>query len=176
MVMTFRERMEYLEEVKRKNKAMKHPNGTYVSVKLSKASREALDKWSTEHNIPNPINPKDFHTTIVYSRKGVPEVVNYNIDLPIKTKIKGWKIFPSDSGMKRCLVAVVDSPELEKHHETIHNKYGASYDYDDYIPHITFSYDYGPAKIPTDIPDIELVYDRKSIQALDPEFTSEKDD
>lgn len=174
MVMSFRERMKYLDEVKRKNKSMRHPNGTYMSVKLSRASREALDKWSTEHNIPNPINPKDFHTTIVYSRKGIPGVVDYSIELPIKAKIKGWKIFPSESGTKRCLVAVVDSPELEKHHEAIHGEYGASYDYADYIPHVTFSYDYGSSKIPTNIPDIELVYDRKAIEALDPEFTSEK--
>lgn len=174
-MMSFRERMEYLEEVKRKNSKMRHPDGTYVAVKVSKPTQKVLDAWSKEHNIPNPIDPKDFHTTIAYSRKGIPDVVDHEMKLPIKAKIKEWKIFPSANG-KRCLVAVVNSPELEDHHEVIHATYGATYDYPDYIPHITFSYDYGSGKVPTDIPDVEIVYDRKQIEPLDPEFTSAKED
>ena len=174
-MMSFRERMEYLEELKRKTVTMKHPNGTYVCVKVSAETAKQLDKWSSSNNIPNPIAAKDFHTTIVYSRRGIPAVQQYNINLPINATIDGWKIFPSQNG-KKCLVAVVKSQELVDHHETIHARYGASYDYPDYIPHITFSYDYTASKVPSSVPDVQVVYDRKNIEPLDPEFTSAKDD
>ena len=174
MLMTFRQRMQYLDEVRRKNKDMKHPDGTYMAVTCNRATRAALDKWSTEHNIPNPVDPKDFHITIVYSRKGVPELADYEIELPLKTKIVEWKIFPA--GDKKCLVGVVDSKELRQHHAKIHSQYDATYDYDEYIPHVTLSYDYGAAKPPTDLPDFDIVLDKKKVNPLDPQYTSKKSD
>lgn len=174
--MTFKERMRYLDEVKQKNKDMSdHPNGTYMSATLSKKSQKDLDKWVTDHNIPNPADPKQYHTTIVYSRKGIPEAKNYKIPLPMTAKVKEWKIFPTQAGGK-CLVAVMDSPDLEKHHKTLRSEYGATYDYPDYHPHVTVSYDYGNNPIPTEVPDLELEYDSTEFKPLDPDFVPPKKD
>ncbi len=173
MVMTFRQRMEYLDEVRRKYLDMKkHPGGTYVAVHLSKQSAKELGAWVNSHNIPNKADPKQYHTTITYSRKGVPDVVNYKIDLPINCKITEWKIFPH--GEKKCLVGIVDCSILEDHHNAIKNTYGATHDYPDYAPHITISYDYGDNPVPKDVPDFNIVYDKTKVEPLDVDYTSIK--
>jgi 2'-5' RNA ligase len=174
MVMTFKQRMEYLDEVRRKNLDMeKHPNGTYMSTTLSKKSQKDLDNWVSKNNIPSPADPKQYHSTIIYSRKGVPEVKNYKIDLPMKDKIKEWKIFPTQSGAK-ALVAIMDSPALENHHKTIRKEYGATHDYPDYHPHVTVSYDFGDGPAPTEVPALELEYDDTELKPLDPQFVPPK--
>lgn len=161
MVMTFRQRMEYLDEVRRKNKNMsQHPHGTYVCANLNKQSKKALDYFVTEAQIPNPADPKQYHTTIIYSRKGVPNVSEYAFNTPFTAKPKEWKIFGT------CLVLVVESDQLTKMHEDIMDKYGATYDYDDYTPHVTVSYNYaGP--LPKVVPNIKLEYGSIEIEPLD---------
>lgn len=174
MVMSFREMYRHLESLQEKNKDMSaHPNGTYMSAKLSRKSQKDLDQWVAEHNIPNAADPKQYHSTIIYSRKGVPDVKDYKIKLPIRAKIKEWKIFPTQAGPK-ALVAIMDSPELDNHHKTIREKYGATHDYPDYHAHVTVSYDYGNGPAPTETPDLELEYDSTELKPLDPTFVPPK--
>jgi 2'-5' RNA ligase len=176
MIMSFKQRMQYLDEVKRKNKDMsQHPNGTYMSATLSKKSQTDLDKWVAKNNIPNPADPKQYHSTIIYSRKGIPEAKNYKIPLPMSAKIKEWKIFPTQSGDK-CLVAIMDSPEMERHHKYLRSEYGATHDYPDYHPHVTISYDYGDLPVPANLPDLKLEYDDTEFKPLDPDFVPPKKD
>lgn len=150
-----------------------HPKGTYISATLSKKSQDDLDKWVTEHNIPNPSEPSEYHSTLIYSRKGIPDAKNYDIPLPMKSKIKGWKIFPTQAG-GNCLVAIMDSPEMTKHHKTIRKEYGATHDYPEYHPHVTISYDYGDLPVPKEVPDLELEYDDTEFKPLDPDFVPPK--
>lgn len=172
--MSFKERLQFLENLKEKYMDMdSHPNGTYCSVTLSKDSQKALDKWVTEHNIPNATQPSTYHSTVIYSRKGVPEAKDYPIDLPIKAKIEKWHIFKTQSG-QRALVAIMDSPVLEQHHKNIVKDYGATHDFPDFHPHVTVSYDFEDKPIPTEVPDLELEYDSKEFKALDPDFTPPK--
>lgn len=172
MVMTFRERLEYLGEVKSRSSKNTHPNGTYVSVELEAASKKELDKWVTDNKIPNAADPDQYHTTVIYSRKGVPDVKNYDLNLPIEAHISGWKIFPTQNG-KKCLVAIIDSPELEKHHKTIRSKFGATHDYPDYHPHVTVSYDY-TGSAPDTTPKMKLLFSKAEIKPLDPDFVPPK--
>jgi hypothetical protein len=174
MVMSFREMYSHLQWLQEKNKDMSsHPNGTYMSAKLSRKSQKLLDKWVSVHNIPNAADPKQYHSTIIYSRKGVPDVKEYDVKLPIKAKVKEWKIFPTQTGAK-ALVAIMDSPELDNHHKTIREKYGATHDYPDFHAHVTVSYDYGNGPAPKDIPDLELEYDSTELKPLDPTFVPPK--
>ena len=173
MVMTFKERFYFLEELRKKKG---HPNGTYVAAKLTKASQKMLDHYVTEAKIPHAADPQQYHSTIIYSRKSIPEVKDYKIKLPLKAKIKEWKLFDNNNSRSgKCLVAIIDSPELEKAHKEIREKYGATHDYPDYHPHVTVSYDY-PGPLPKVIPNIELEYGKIDIEPLDPDFTSVKKD
>ena len=169
-MMTFRERMLFLENLKVKN----HAGGTYMSAKVSPKSKKELSAWVSTHNIPNAADPKQYHATIIYSRKGVPEIKDYVIPTPLTGKLTSWKIF--DNGDKKCLVAIIDSPDLVKHHEEIRSKFGATHDYPQFSPHITISYDYGNTKVPEELPNLPIVFDSTHIEPLDTEFTPAKKD
>lgn len=173
LMMGFKQMMAFLEDVKTKNN---HPNGTYVAAKLTKASQSALDYFVTEAGITNAADPKQYHSTVIYSRKGVPDVKNYKFKLPFKAHIKEWKLFDTQFGKSgKCLVAIMDSPELEKAHRDIRQQYGALHGFPDYHPHVTVSYDYdGP--LPKVIPGVALTYGSIEIKPLDPEFVPPKKD
>jgi len=174
--MSFREMLEHQERTRKKNIAVKHPNGTYVAAKLSKPSQKQLDQFVIKHNIPNAADPKQYHSTIIYSRKGVPDVESYPFGLPIKAHVKEWKLFDTKYGNSgKCLVAIMDSPELDDYHYLVRKLYGAQHDYPDYHPHVTVSYDYdGP--LPKETPTFGLEYDAIEIKPLDPEFVPPKKD
>lgn len=155
----------YLGEVRSRN-AQGHLNGTYVALNVDQSTRDKLANWVKENNIPNPSDPKQYHSTIVYSRKGIPSVANHKFNLPLTGSIKEWKIFPSGESNK-CLVAIIESDELHKLHEAIRSKYGATHDFPDYHPHITLSYDYGNNKVPNSLPVIPIKYDSTVIEPLD---------
>lgn len=171
--MTFRERLLFLESLKDKNMDETHPKGTYCMVTLSKASQKALDTWVTKHKIPNATEPSTYHSTVIYSRKGVPEAKNYPIELPIKAKIAKWQIFNTQNN-QRALVAIMNSPDLEQHHLNLKEQYGATHDFPDYHPHVTVSYDFKEEPIPSEVPNLELEYDSKEFKALDPDFVPPK--
>lgn len=151
-----------------------HPDGTYVSVKLSKKSQSDLDSWVSKNNIMNASDPSEYHSTVIYSRVGVPNAKSYDLNLPITASISGWKKFDtklSESG--KCLVAIVDSPDLNKHHNNLVNDYGATHDFEGYHPHITISYDYD-GDIPEDVPSFNITYDDSDFKPLDPKFSPKK--
>ena len=175
-MMTFRQMMESLERTRAKYRKDSHPDGTYIAAQLTKKSQKDLDYFVTEAQIPNAADPKQYHSTVIYSRKGVPDAKNYKFKLPFKAKIKEWKKFDTQFGKSgKCLVAIMDSPELEKAHKEIRETYGAQHGYPDYHPHVTVSYDYdGP--LPKVIPNIELEYGSIQIEPLDPEFVPPKKD
>lgn len=147
---------------------LKHSKGTYSSLNLSPSSSNNLFTWCQEH-IKGDLTPKDqYHVTLVYSRKGIPEAKNETIDLPLTVKAVGWDIFPTQDGDK-CLVLRVESPELHKLHKLYREKYGATYDYDEYKPHVTVSYKF-KGEEPREVPDVTLEFDKHTFKGLDPDW------
>lgn len=166
-MISFKEKMYSQAVIREEN--IRHARGTYVCAYVSAKSRRDIQKWVETHHISNPAHPKQYHTTIIYSRKGVPDVKSYNFDLPIIGQFADFDIFMS--GDKRCLVAKVDSRDLHHYHNDIMQRYGATHDFDDYAPHVTLSYDYvGP--VPNDPLDVELTYTTIGIEPLDLEYSS----
>ena len=145
-----------------------HPDGTYVSAELDPKFQDAIFKWAKENGIPNLADPKQYHATIAYSRKGIPEVKSKDFKLPIAAEITGWKIFPTQTGGK-CLVASLKSEQLTSHFNDIMDNYGATYDFPSYQPHITVSYDYGSDVAPKTFPKIKVQFNKVRIEPLDPE-------
>lgn len=144
-----------------------HKHGTYISVKPDKLSKDALRNWAITNKIPNPLESKDLHCTVIYSRKGIPEAKHYDMELPINAKTSGLKIFKQQNG-KNCVVVTIKSEDLSTHHDTIMDKYGATYDFDSYIPHITLSYDIGDLDIKKyKFPVMDIVFDDYEFTKLD---------
>jgi len=145
-----------------------HKNGTYAMLEVEKDCAKHLHKW-VEKNVENcNFDPADeYHCTIVYSRKPIPKLEDLEVALPITATIKEWKIFPSsgEDGIN-VLVAVLNSSTVMKLNAKITDDFGATSDFDKYIPHITIG-KYTSETAPPKIPNIKISFDRFSVSALD---------
>lgn len=117
--------------------------GSYVGVRYSEQSLKMLKDLQKMYKVPNPTPAKDMHTTVAFSRN--------KIDFPLENKVSQsvsrdvqFHVFMTGSGT-RALVLKIKSDYLKSRHD-LANELGASYDFPDYIPHITLSYDIGELK------------------------------
>lgn len=114
-------------------------NGVYCSGKPSTSTTDALASFCAVNDIPNPISKSDMHTTIIYSEQGNPNFEwQPTYQEPIKAKFAGFDMFGEE---KNVLVLKLKSPELSRRHKELMEEYGLSYNFDEYRPHITLSYD-----------------------------------
>ena len=115
--------------------------GTYVAAKFGPVSTKLIKSYLDEGKIPNPVAPEDLHVTIVYSRKFLPNAKAIGTLNPPKRVIpEGFEIFEDDG--KKILVLRVKSAWLDARHSYFKRIHGATYDYDQYRPHITLSGDF----------------------------------
>lgn len=123
--------MKFKEMLEKQNK------GTYAGVRFSEDSVNKIMK--IVKGLPNPISKNDVHTTLLYSRKYLP---NYEPlgDIKEIAKVNGFKIFHTQDD-KRALVLTLDCTFLINRHNELMNEHKATYDFPEYIPHITLSYD-----------------------------------
>lgn len=122
--------------------------GTYAGVRFGPDTVKALQKYGKSNGIPNRLPHENFHTTLLYSRKHLP---NYqpagDYPVPMKGTPVGFEVWPSqpddDGNVKNCLVLAYSCPTLYQRHHKLMNQHGATYDFDEYKPHVTLSYDIG---------------------------------
>ena len=136
----------------------KAPDGTYVAAVLSKASKKKVKELMINLGLTNRVSSDKMHITIIYSRKYVPELEANNNLYPMSASPIGLEVFDMRNG-KRTLVLRIKSNPLTKRHNDIMDKYGTTYDFPEYNPHITLSYDIGefdPTSYEGDLPNIEL--------------------
>jgi 2'-5' RNA ligase len=117
-------------------------DGTYVALKVSPESKKLLKEVIRKLGVPSPLDTKDAHSTLIYSRKPLPDFkANGKLKSPIVAKCKKLTIFPTDDG--KALVIELDNKEMQDRFEEIMSKHEATSDYDEYKPHVTLSYDCG---------------------------------
>lgn len=122
--------------------------GTYAGTYFDKDTIECVRKYLDENNIPNPVNVVKLHTTLLYSRKHLP---NYEAagkyDKPMIGKPIALAVWETrgyeDREPANCLVLMYDCPELVARHKELMKEHEATFDYAEYIPHITLSYNIG---------------------------------
>jgi 2'-5' RNA ligase len=103
--------------------------GLYVAVRPK--SNEVINKLKNTLNIDN--NHEDYHVTVIYSRTyDELEVIPQK---EYQAKLKQLHLFGDD-----FLVVMLDCPELVDRHKQLMKNYDLTYDCDEYIPHITLSY------------------------------------
>lgn len=137
-----------LDELYREKKPM------YLGVRFdgdSLAAIEALNK-----DVENRTSKNDFHVTVAYSRKPIAVTALGKLEPPVSVKAKHYSVFKTQTG-KNCLVLEVESPDLTARHTELNDVYGASYDFPDYKPHITLSYDCGIGFDINKLPKIETI-------------------
>jgi hypothetical protein len=120
-----------------------HPDGTYAVANLTDDSKDKIYKLIDILNLKNRVPKDKLHTTVMYSTKPCPTAMEMNgVELSFKGKIIDLKIWDNDDETK-CLVAKLNCYPLENLHKFLQAKYNATYDFPEYIPHITLSYNCG---------------------------------
>ncbi len=117
----------------------------YVSVEPDENTKRMLSHVALLHNIPNPYHPSKMHCTLIYSKKACKQPFIRNNAL-YTAEFEKWHVFKTQDG-KNCLVAKLRSADLLQRHRDLMTEMGASYDFDEYLPHITISYDIGDLDI-----------------------------
>lgn len=133
------------------------PAGLYACVKYDQATKDWIESIGKQLRVPNLIPKDDFHTTIQYSRADVP---GYEVDGSMGGKVANSGSIYFEKFKKpdqpSCLVMRFDSPVLQLRHD-YGRLLGASYDFSQYKPHITLSYD---------VPDDFYIGDDKFVRDL----------
>ncbi|MCK9369784.1 hypothetical protein M0R04_07760 [Candidatus Dojkabacteria bacterium] len=119
--------------------------GTYAAVRFSDETNKAILKYIKDNKIPNGLKTKDLHTTLLYSRKFLPDYKpggKYEKPMVgIPTEFDVWESNNEDGNNTNCLVIKYKCPELTKHHKQLMKDHKATFDYPDYNCHVTLSYD-----------------------------------
>lgn len=118
--------------------------GTFAGVNFDAATLGALTRYMKAQNIPNPVAPEDMHVTLLYSRKNLPNFEpTEQYEKPCVANPSGLDVFENRGKGKNCLVMKLDSEELQQRHADLMIDHAADYDFDEYVPHVTLSYDAG---------------------------------
>lgn len=128
------------------------PRTLYISRKVINA-REII-KWAKGQGFETTLPAEDMHVTICFSRAPVDwmkisEAYSPNDDASIEVKPGSVRLV-EPLGDKGAIVLIFNSNELSWRHEDI-KRQGATWDYDEYQPHITITYDQGDV----DLKDVE---------------------
>jgi 2'-5' RNA ligase len=129
--------------------------GLYVSCSYDDATVENLVRWAEQHQIPAAVAGETLHSTVVYSRNLVTQEeidvldLNLNVDYgevcPVDLTPIGFQLFSSQDGTRSILVIVLSAPYLTDLHQRLVAQ-GATHDFEDYVPHVTMSYN-----VPSDL-------------------------
>lgn len=138
-----------------------HIKGTYVACKFSDETLDAIQKIQEELRVPNPVPRDELHSTIVYSTEYVPFIPD---DSPEHLSESAYlRVFETPT--KNVLVLAYDSEYLQKRHY-YGNLLGATYDFEEYIPHITIAKDIGPLEY-EGIYEFPIVTSHEYVEDLD---------
>lgn len=139
--------------------------GTYAGVHFDQETIDKIIKYIKENDIPNPVPKNKLHTTLLYSRKYLPDFkAEGKLDKPMSgtpDQLVVWETNGKERNepTSRCLILKYKCPELVKRHDFLMDTHKATYDFPEYIPHVTLSYDIGDMDI-EELPDPKKTIDQ----------------
>jgi hypothetical protein len=136
--------------------------GTYVGIQYNKDSITSLVRLQHILGLKNPVSNVKFHTTLVYHRG----LIDFEIIDSMKVYLRGYRlgVLKSKDG-NNCVVLYVKNHEEDTYLMDRFNyslNQGAIWDYDEYRPHITLSYD----EKNIDTPLIQYLLDKKDLNIM----------
>lgn len=109
--------------------------GMYGAYKISLETANNIVNWARAQGLSHIMRPSKMHVTTIYSRKFLPAYVPSN--KMVGGTFDHFKMFPEkDATGFSTLVAVVHSPAIVDRWSEAQRQ-GATYDFPDYIPHIS---------------------------------------
>ncbi len=151
-------------------------NGTYAGLRFDETSQSQLEKFNKKHKIPSPVSPDKLHVTLLYSRKYLPD---YTAAGELKhafycspKEFVVWNTNGENKAVSKCLILKLDCPELVQYHNHLMELHGATFDYKEYQPHVTLSYNIGDLDVDllhvADLPrSLTLSYEYQEVLDLD---------
>lgn len=122
----------------------------YIGMHFDKSSRDKLNEIAAYCKTPNKPRSERFHITITYSRGSAVEgyEVEGSLDSPVTATINEFTIFPTQEGHKALVVLLSCEECVNRHKKTI--ELGATFDYPEYRPHVTISYNMEDVEVDLD--------------------------
>jgi len=160
------------------NEVKKIPDGTFAGVKFDDKTTRAISAYIKANNIPEGLRASKMHATLLYSKKYLPDYEPAGkLENPLVGKFSGFEIFKSTSDegeSTNCLVLRFTCKALSSRHVSLMKEHEATYDYDEYKPHVTLTYNAGELD-PDTLPsfDMDLVIIEEYSQDLDLSCTDE---
>lgn len=118
-------------------------DGTFVGLKLYSQDAQRLHQFALDNEIPNPEPVDRLHVTVLFSKTVVPDIKPWGLlkkgmfGMPKEARIFG-------EGDEKALVIVLDAPDIVKRHKQLLSMYKeAEHSHDEFIPHVTLSYNAG---------------------------------
>jgi hypothetical protein len=154
---------------------LQEQKGTYSAVRFGQDTVDALIEVIEGLGILNPTPSDELHATLLYSRKYLPKYRAKGVLTPPWTaKPASVEIWNTRNG-KKAAVIKLDSFDLIDRHHFLMDVHGATYDFPEYKPHITLSYDYRndytaeelTKMIKSGIPQLEIVEEYQEDLNLD---------
>jgi hypothetical protein len=138
---------------------MNKNNGTYVAVKFREDTKQVLYQYALMNGIPNPLEPEEYHSTIVYSRNSISfSTAERDLD-PIWTAVPlAFDVFEGvvDDRPGNCCVLKIKSFKMNMRHFELRKHFNATHDFPTYETHVTLSYDIGDFDV-SKLRDIEVI-------------------
>lgn len=115
--------------------------GTYAALKVLDPSAARIYEYIKKNNLPQGFEDHQaLHCTIIWSRKHCPEMTP-ELDIIHRARFAGLHVLHSEG--KKRLVLLLDAPTVVERHKTMMKEHSATYDWDEFIPHVTIAYDIG---------------------------------
>lgn len=154
---------------------IKKQKGTYAGVQFDDKTKDNIMKYIKDNKIPNGLSADKLHTTLLYSRKFLPEYKPAGVyDQVMEGNLGEFVVWPSnneDGTTTNCLVIKYDCDSLIKRHKDLMSEHKATYDFPKYEPHITLSYDIGDM----DIKKLPNMFDTVPVINITHEYSEDLD-
>lgn len=146
---------------------MDNKQGVYVALRVLGQANDVLNAFIVSSGFPaiGTLKERRRHVTVIYSRA-------YVELQPLKSVLyqargKRLRVFDEADG-RRCLVVELDAPEVVARHNGLLLQHpDLKHDFEDYIPHITLSYDIGSFDVSTlSLPDFSCVLGDEYVKDL----------
>lgn len=151
--------------------------GTYGYLSLDESQLD-LYRFVVDFGVKNVIRPDLFHCTTIYDpvnsiREARKLYLKYHLETVYICRSQlYWKIFDSN-GLQVLALGIKteeESPLMKVFGHRTRN--GMKYSYQEYVPHITISYDYGSHIPPDVLPYFDLTLVSETINKLNPALTA----
>ena len=147
--------------------------GTYVGLSVLYPGNELLYQHCIDNgiNVSKPMFDKKLHTTLIYSRKFCPHIEAVPT-LKHIAQFLSYDVFTSQEG-DNVLVMKLNAPSISARHLKLMQQHQATYDYPEYLPHITLSYKYDKKEVTGIAPfNYDIILGKEYVEDLNLDYNS----